>query len=64
MQGVVNPRLEATLSIQVFGPSGQMLDLVAAAVEGDPLIGTALLMAYTLEAKFVGGGTVTIEAPP
>jgi hypothetical protein len=34
------------------------------AVEGDPLIGTALLSGYTLEAKFADGGAVTIEARP
>ena len=122
MQGVVNPDLEATLRVQAFGPSGQMLDVVAVidtgysgalslpravittlalsplasrvvrladrsrrvlktyeasvlwdgqsrtlrvlALEGDPLIGTALLKGYTLEAKFVDGGAVTVEARP
>jgi hypothetical protein len=29
-----------------------------------PLIGTALLKDYTLEAKFTDGGTVTIEQRP
>jgi clan AA aspartic protease len=122
MRGVVNPDLEATLRVQVFGPSGQMMEIVAVidtgysgalslpsaiitalalsplasrvvrladrsrrvlstyeadvlwdgqkrtlrvlALEGDPLIGTALLKGYTLEAKFVDGGAVNIKAPP
>src|SRR5436190_10401372 len=122
MQGVVNPRLEATLRVQVFGPSGQMMEVVAVIdtgysgafslptaviralalsplasrvvrladrsrrvlhtyeadvlwdgqtrtlrvlqVEGDPLIGTALLKDYTLEAKFVDSGTVIVEVRP
>ena len=29
MQGVVNPDLEATLPIQVFGPNGQMMEVAA-----------------------------------
>ena len=34
------------------------------AVEGDPLIGAALLKDYTLEAKFVDGGAVPVEVRP
>jgi clan AA aspartic protease len=122
MQGVVNPDLEATLPVQVFGPTGQIREIVAVidtgysgalslpmavitalalsplssrvvrladrttrvpntyeaevlwdgqrrtvrvlTLEGDPLIGTALLNGYTLEATFVDGGAVTIEARP
>jgi hypothetical protein len=34
------------------------------ALEGDALIGTALLKGYSLEAKFVDGGAVTVEVRP
>jgi clan AA aspartic protease len=122
IQGVVNPDLEATLLVQVFGPSGQIMEVVGVidtgysgalslplavitalalsplasrrvrladrsrrvlntyeadvlwdgqrrtlrvlALEGHPLIGTALLKGYTLEAQFVDGGAVTVEARP
>lgn len=122
MQGVVNPALEATLHIHVFGPSGHTAEIVAVidtgysgalslpmaviaslalsplasrvvrladrsrrvlntyeavllwdgqrrtlrvlAVEGDPLVGTALLGGYTLEANFVDGGAVSVELRP
>jgi hypothetical protein len=33
-------------------------------MQGDPLIGTALLKDYTLEAKFIDGGAVTVEMRP
>lgn len=117
--GIVNVKLEATLAIQVLGPTGQSwyaqtvidtgyngkvmkplsvvntLSLVKGAarevtlgdtsrrvfeyytaeivwdgqphkvrvfcIEGDPLIGTALLADYTLEADFVIGGLVTLK---
>jgi clan AA aspartic protease len=43
---------------------GQRRTLRVLALEGDPLIGTALLKGYTLEARFVDGGAVTIEVRP
>ncbi|HLK59138.1 MAG TPA: clan AA aspartic protease [Chthonomonadaceae bacterium] len=122
MTGVVNAKLEATLTVRVIGPGGQFqevptvidtgyngfitlpisittaLSLVKSAarevtlgdasrkvfeyytaqviwegqphkvrvlnIEGDPLIGTALLAGYKLEADFVVGGTVVLQPVP
>ncbi len=43
---------------------GQRHKVRVLCVEGDPLLGTALLRGYKLEADFVEGGSVVIEALP
>jgi hypothetical protein len=43
---------------------GQQRKIRVLCVEGDPLIGTALLAGYKLDADFVAGGLVTLKALP
>jgi clan AA aspartic protease len=43
---------------------GQQRLLRVLALEGDPLVGTALLEGYDLKVGFVDGGSVTLEARP
>ena len=44
--------------------NGQRRKVRVLCVEGDPLLGTALLRGYKLEADFVEGGSVVVEALP
>ena len=44
--------------------AGQRRRIVALAVEGDPLVGTALLDGYQLVIDFVAGGSVSITPLP
>lgn len=43
---------------------GQLCPIRVLCVEGDPLVGTAVLNGYRLTADFVVGGPVNIEAVP
>jgi clan AA aspartic protease len=43
---------------------GQILNILALAAGGDPLVGMALLYGHTLTIQVVDGGGVTIEALP
>ena len=43
---------------------GRKRPLRVLALDGDPLIGTALLKGYNLEVEFEVGGAVTLEARP
>jgi clan AA aspartic protease len=43
---------------------GQRRTVRVLCVEGDPLIGTALLSGYRMEADFVAGGQVTLQPLP
>lgn len=56
-------RLIPTYAAEVLW-DGQRRRLRALALDGDPLIGTALLEGYVLTAEFASGGIVRVEAIP